>query len=53
MEKTRKHSYPLEDIICKVEPPVPNGSLYRGEPILSFSADAYKKIVNAYSGQIV
>ena len=40
--------YPDEDILCVIEPPSPNGSFYRDEPILMFSGETLAKILAAY-----
>ena len=36
--------YPMDDILCTIDPPEPCGQFYRGSPMLSFSRDVLKKV---------
>ena len=40
--------YPFKNILREIEPPLPNGSFCRGNPLYSFSKDAMNTIRRAF-----
>ena len=40
--------YSLDDVLCTIDPPQPNGNFCRGNPVLSFTTDTIAMIREAY-----